>query len=178
LLAKGLEPSVDNGVELIIEIQKSGGAEGVFFQMDESDVETLMQLPYTMHASDGGVRVLGEGVPHPRNYGTFPRVISHYVRNRGIIPLEEAIRKMTSLPAQAFQLKDRGLLKEGMFADITIFNFETIKDTASFSQPHQYPEGIVYVVVNGNIVVEDNKHTGAYPGMVLYGSGKEGEVKK
>ncbi len=125
-----------------------------------------------MHASDGAVRVFGEGFPHPRNYGTFPRVISHYVREKGVLNLEEAIRKMTSLPAQVFSLKDRGLVKEGMFADITIFDYENIKDKATFSNPHQYGEGFSYVIVNGEIVIENDKYTGELPGMVLYGPGK------
>jgi len=172
LISRGQKPTIQNGVNLIIEIEKNGGASGVFFQMDEKDVQYLMKLSYTMHASDGAVRVFGEGVPHPRNYGTFPRVISHYVREKGVLNLEEAIRKMTSLPAQVFSLKDRGLIKEGMFADITIFDYENIKDKATFSNPHQYGEGFSYVIVNGKIVIENDKYTGELPGMVLYGPGK------
>ena len=172
LISRGQKPTIQNGVNLIIEIEKNGGASGVFFQMDEKDVQYLMKLSYTMHASDGAVRVFGEGIPHPRNYGTFPRVISHYVREKGVLKLEEAIRKMTSLPAQVFSLKDRGLIKEGMFADITIFDYENIKDKATFSNPHQYGEGFSYIIINGKIVIENDKYTGALPGMVLYGPGK------
>ena len=173
LISQGKEPTVDNAADLIIDIEKNGGAGGVFFQMDEQDVEALMRLPYNMHASDGSVQELGKGVPHPRNYGTFPRVIARYVRERGVLSLEEAIRKMTSLPAQTFRLKSRGMIREGMFADIVIFDRETFVDKATYSDPHQYGQGFAYVIVNGEIVGENGKHTGALPGMVLYGPGKE-----
>lgn len=172
LLSQGKELTVENGVDLIIDIEKNRGASGVFFQMDEKDVEALMKLPYNMHASDGSVQELGKGVPHPRNYGTFPRIIAHYVRERGIISLEEAIRKMTSLPAQTFRLEKRGMIKEGMFADITIFDKEEFRDKATYSNPHQYSQGFAYVLVNGEIIAENEKHTGKLPGMILYGPGK------
>jgi len=160
-------------VFMIIEIEKNGGASCVFFQMDEKDVEDLMKLPYTMHGSDGSVQEIGRGVPHPRNYGTFPRVISHYVREKGVLSLEEAVRKMTSLPADVFKLKNRGKLKEGMYADICIFDLENFKDKATFSDPHQYSEGLAYVIVNGEFAVKNNTHTNRRSGMILYGSGKE-----
>jgi N-acyl-D-amino-acid deacylase len=172
LTTQGKEPTIDNGVDLIIEIEKNGGASCVFFQMDEKDVEDLMKLPYNMHGSDGGVQEVGRGVPHPRNYGTFPRVISYYVREKGILSLEEAVRKMTSLPAQVFRLKDRGLLNEGMYADICIFDIEKFRDKATFAEPHQYSQGLSYVIVNGKIAIQDNKHTQSKSGMVLYGAGK------
>lgn len=173
LLSLGKEPTVENGADLIIEIEKNGGAGGVFFQMDEKDVEVLMRLPYTMHASDGGIQEFGKGVPHPRNYGTFPRIIARYVRENRILSLEEAIRKMTSLPAQTFRLKGRGMIREGMFADITIFDKEKFEDTATYSSPHQYSQGFAHVIVNGVIIAEDGMHTGKLPGTVLYGLGKE-----
>lgn len=172
LLAQGIAPTIDNGVDLIIDIEKNGGASCVFFQMDEKDVEDLMKLPYNMHASDGSVQEVGRGVPHPRNYGTFPRVISYYVREKGVISLEEAIRKMTSLPAQVFKLKDRGLLKEGMYADICVFDLENFKDKATFEEPHQYSQGLSYVIVNGKIAIKDYKHTQNRSGIILYGGGK------
>jgi N-acyl-D-amino-acid deacylase len=175
LISQDKEPSIDKAVDLIIDIEKNGGAQGIFFQMNEEDVEYLMGLPYTMHASDGGIQVVGDGMPHPRNYGTFPRVVSHYVRDRGVIPLEEAIRKMTSLPAQAFRIQDRGMLREGMFADITIFDNDSFKDNATFSDPHRYSVGLTYVIVNGEIVVSDGRHTGRLPGMMVYGPGKKQE---
>jgi len=173
LVSVGKEPNVDDAADLIIDIEKNGGASGVFFQMDEQDVEALMRLPYNMHASDGSVQELGRGVPHPRNYGTFPRVIARYVRERGILTLEEAVRKMTSLPAQTFRLKNRGMIKEGMFADIIIFDRETFVDKATYSEPHQYGHGFAYVVVNGEITAEDGQHTGKLSGMILYGPGKK-----
>lgn len=177
LISKGKKTDAEHAADLIIEIEKNGGAQGVFFQMDEKDVEELMKLPYTMHASDGGVQLMNEGVPHPRNYGTFPRVFSYYVREKGILRLEEAVKKMTSLPAQVFRLEKRGLIQAGMFADITIFDPLEFKDLATFAEPHQYSQGLSYVIVNGEIVATENRHTGKKPGMILYGSGynkKEG----
>jgi len=168
LLSQGKKPTIENTADLIIEIQKNGGASGVFFQMNEKDVEDLMCLPYNMHASDGAVQAKGDGVPHPRNYGTFPRVISHYVRKQGVISLEEAIRKMTSLPAQTFRLRERGMIQEGFYADITIFDKDKFEDRATFSAPHQYSQGLHYVIVNGELVVENGEHTGKFPGMILY----------
>jgi len=178
LLAQGKKSTTDNAADLIIDIEKNGGASGVFFQMNEKDVEDLMRLPYNMHASDGAVRVKGEGIPHPRNYGTFPRVIGHFVRERGIIPLEEAVRKMTSLPAQTLRLKERGIIREGLYADLTIFDGNTFADKATFPNPHQYSQGLMYVIVNGKLVVEKGKHTGGLPGMVLYGYGKDSGERK
>ncbi|NIM57606.1 MAG: amidohydrolase family protein [Candidatus Aminicenantes bacterium] len=173
LLSLGKKSTTDNAADLIVEIEKNGGASGVFFQMDEKDVEGLMGLPYNMHASDGGIRIKGEGTPHPRNYGTFPRVIAHYVRERGIIPLEEAVRKMTSLPAQTLRLNKRGIIKEGLYADLTIFDKNLFTDKATYPDPHQYSQGLMYVIVNGELVVEQGKHNGGLPGMVLYGYGKD-----
>ena len=172
LLLQGKEPTVENAADLIIEIERNGGASCVFFQMDEKDVEALMKLSYNMHASDGGVQVVGKGVPHPRNYGTFPRVIGFYVRKKGIVSLEDAVRKMTSFPAQVLRLKKRGLIKEGAYADLAIFNFNTFEDKATFKNPHQYARGLAYVIVNGEVVVDEGKHTGKLSGMILYGKGK------
>lgn len=172
LSLQGKELSISNAADLIIDIEKNGGASGVFFQMNEKDVEALMRLPYVMHASDGAVQESGKGVPHPRSYGTFPRVIGRYVREKGIISLEDAVRKMTSLPAQTFRLKNRGLIREGMCADITIFDPKKFEDKATFSNPHQYNQGLAYVIVNGEVVVEKGQHNGTRPGMILYGPGK------
>ena len=167
LISLGKGPTVENTAELIIDIQKKGGASAVFFQMNEEDVESLMSLSYTMHASDGEVQVQGSGVPHPRNYGTFPRVIAHYVRKRQVVTLEEAIRKMTSLPAQTLRLSGRGLIREGLYADLTVFDEHNFGDRATFSEPHQYSKGLKYVIVNGEVIVENGKHTGALAGMIL-----------
>ncbi len=164
---EGKEPTVENGAELIIGIVKNGDAQGIFFQMDESDVKELMKLPYLMIGSDGAMQIYGRGFPHPRSYGTYPRILGRYVREEKILSLEDAIRKMTSLPANTFRIKKRGILKEGFYADIVIFSPEKIIDKATFPNPHQYPEGIEYVIVNGEIIVEKNHHTGKLPGMII-----------
>ncbi len=177
LMMKGLEPTVEAAADLLIEIEKEGGAQGIFFQMDESDVAELMKLPYVMIGSDGEIQVYGQGFPHPRSYGTFPRVISHYAQEQKIITLEQAIQKMTSLPAQAFNLKDRGVLKPGKFADITIFDAALFKDKATYEQPHQYPSGLFMVVVNGKIVVRQGEIEPVFPGKVLRGPGSRAQGK-
>lgn len=168
------EPSVENAADLIIEIEKSGGASAVFFQMDEADVETLMRLPYLMIGSDGAAQVRGRGFPHPRSYGTFPRVIGRYVREKGVLRLEEAVRKMTSLPAQALKLKDRGQIREGMWADMVVFDSETIEDTATFESPHQYSRGLAFTLVNGKVVFAEGTWTGRLPGKPVFGKGRKG----
>jgi dihydroorotase/N-acyl-D-amino-acid deacylase len=135
--------------------------------MDEEDVERIMQYPHTMHASDGRLSIIHQGHPHPRAFGTFPRVLGHYVREKGVLTLEDAIRKMTSLPASKMGLKDRGLLKEGYRADVTVFNPETIVDKATFEDPNQFPEGIDYVIVNGQVALEKGDFKAARFGTVL-----------
>ena len=142
----------------------------VMFGMHEDDVRRVMQSPYMMVGSDGSA-IAPEGiweknVPHPRLYGTFPRVIGYYVRE-GVLPLQEAVRKMTGASAQKLGLKDRGLLKEGMKADITVFNPDTVKDVGTFTDPQRYAAGIPYVMVNGVFAVEKNIHTGKLPGKAL-----------
>ena len=164
---KGLEPTVENGADLVIEAQVNGGASCVFHAMDESDVENILKHPQTMVASDGRLVKPGNGHPHPRWYGTFPRVLGHYVREKGVITLSEAIFKMTALPAKNIGLDDRGVLKENMKADITIFNPETIIDKGTFEKPHQYPEGIIYVLVNGQIAIDNEKFKNIKAGKVL-----------
>lgn len=167
LLIRGENAELKNASELIIEIVENGDASAVFLQMNEEDVKALMKLPYTSVASDGGIQFIGKGFPHPRSYGTFPRVISKYVREEKVLTLEDAIRKMTSLPSEVFRIKKRGLIKEGFFADLVIFDFDKIEDNSKFPDPHQYPSGIHYVIVNGKIVVENGKHTGEFPGMII-----------
>ncbi|MGQ9619303.1 MAG: N-acyl-D-amino-acid deacylase family protein, partial [Candidatus Aminicenantia bacterium] len=164
---EGKEATIENGADLIIEIVKNGDAQGIFFQMDEADVKELMKLSYLMIGSDGAMQILNRGYPHPRSYGTYPRILGRYVRDEKVLTLEDAIRKMTSLPANTFRIKKRGLLKDGFFADVVIFSPEKIIDRATFANPHQFPEGIKYVIVNGEIVVENNKHTGKLPGMLI-----------
>jgi N-acyl-D-amino-acid deacylase len=135
------------------------------FGMSEEDVETNLAHPLVMVGSDG-IPVL-EGKPHPRLFGTFPRVLGEYSRQRGVVPLEEAIRKMTSLPAQRFGLKDRGMVREGAWADLVLFDAENVIDRATFEEPHQEPAGIEMVLVNGEVVYEEGSHTGARPGRML-----------
>ena len=143
----------------------------VRFVMCEDDVCTVMGHPVSMIGTDGSAvapyGVLGKGKPHPRSYGTFPRVLAKYVRKQRVLTLENAIRKMTSLPAQRLGLRDRGIIREAMYADITIFNPETISDRATYQSPHQYPDGIEYVIVNGKIAVGKGEHTGALAGKVI-----------
>ncbi len=154
-----------------IDIYLAGGASCVFHTMDESEVETIMKCPIVSIASDSGVRQFGRDMPHPRGYGTNTRVLGRYVRERKVITLEDAVRKMTSQPAMVFGFKDRGTIKVGNWADVTIFDPEKVADMATFEQPHQYPVGIDAVIVNGNVVFEDGKMTDALPGVPLYGPG-------
>jgi dihydroorotase/N-acyl-D-amino-acid deacylase len=171
--SEGYEPNPENGAEFVIRAQLNGGASCVYFAMNDVDVDRIMQHPMTMIASDGRLTQPGIGHPHPRWYGTFPRVLGHYVREKKLISLQEAIRKMTSLPAMRLGLDDRGILKEGAYADITIFDPEVVIDQATFTKPHQYPKGINFVVVNGAVVVKNGEMTQNRPGKVLYGKAKK-----
>jgi len=143
----------------------------VAFAMCEEDVRRVMKSPYMMVGTDGSAispkGILGRGKPHPRFYGTFPRILGRYVREEGVLTLQEAVRKMTSMPAQKLGLRDRGLLREGMVADIVIFDADEIIDEATFTDPHRFPRGIHYVIVGGEVVVRKNEHTGALPGRAL-----------
>ena len=139
--------------------------------MDEADVAELMKLPYVMIGSDGEIQVFGRGFPHPRSYGTFPRVISLYCQGKRTLSLELAIEKMTSLPATAFDLEKRGSLKKGYFADIVIFDPEKFKDEATYGEPHRYPSGLHLVMVNGQIVFEQGEMKPVFPGKILRGKG-------
>lgn len=168
-LMKGRKHKAKEEAQTIMDITMNGGASGVFHGMGEEDVKRIMRYPFNMFASDASIRIFNEGVPHPRGYGTNARILGHYVREEKVISLEEAIRRMTSLPAQKFQLKDRGLLKEGMAADIVIFDEKTVIDKATFQQPHQYSKGFHYVLVNGIVTVDNEKHNGTRAGKALYG---------
>jgi len=158
--------------ETIIDIMINGGAGAVFHGMSEDDVKRIMQYPFNMFASDASIRVFNEGMPHPRGYGTNARVLSKYVREEKVISLEEAIRRMTSLPAQKFQLHGRGLLREGYAADVVLFNEKEVKDLSTFDKPHAYSKGFYFVIVNGNLTVDNQQHIGVRAGMALYGPGK------
>lgn len=166
-IEKGLEPDFSNGAELVIEGQLNGGASCIFHAIGEEDVKRIIQHPLAMVASDGGLAQPGQGHPHPRSYGTFPRVLGYYVRDAQVLPLELALAKMTSLPADRLGLSDRGYIKEGMLADITIFDPETVDEGGTFEDPHHYPLGIPYVIVNGTITVEQGEMTDNRAGRVL-----------
>jgi dihydroorotase/N-acyl-D-amino-acid deacylase len=174
--ARGWEPTPEGGAEAAIWITERGGCQGIFHAISEEDLVRILTHPATMVASDGGIVIFGEGHPHPRSYGTFARVLGHYVRERGVLRLEEAVRKMTSFPAQRLGLADRGVLRPGMKADIAVFDPERVRDAATFERPHQYAEGFSLVLVNGQVVFENGRITGARPGRVLYGPAKGGSA--
>ena len=167
--AKNLRGSdtLDDQIETILEIQKNGGGSGVFHGMSEPDLQTFMRHPFTAVACDSGIRVPGEEVPHPRGYGNNARVLGRYVRELGVLRLEDAIRKMTSLPANDFHFEGRGLVCPGNWADIVVLDPATVRENATYDDPHHYATGFAFVLVNGTVVVEQDKHTGARPGQAL-----------
>jgi N-acyl-D-amino-acid deacylase len=171
-LLKGRKHKVKEEALTIIDIMINGGASAVFHGMSEEDIKRIMKYPFNMFASDASIRVLNAGMPHPRGYGTNARVLAKYVREEKVLSLEEAVRRMTSLPAQKFQLKDRGLLREGYAADILIFNESEVKDLSTFDKPHAYAAGFHFVIVNGEVTVDNEKHNGTRAGKALYGPGK------
>lgn len=169
-LLKGRKHKAKAEAETVIDIMINGGASAVFHGMGEEDIKRIMQYPFNMFASDASIRVLNKGVPHPRGYGTNARVLAKYVRDEKVISLEEAIRRMTSLPAQKFGLANRGLLREGFAADLVVFNEQEVKDLSTFDKPHAYSQGFRYVIVNGKLTVDNSKHNGARAGIALYGN--------
>jgi N-acyl-D-amino-acid deacylase len=156
--------TIDDQIETILEIERRGGASAVYHGMNEEDLVRFLKHPATMIASDGGPRLLGEDVPHPRSYGNNARVLGRYVRELGVLALEEAIRRMTSLPADTFGWKDRGRIAPGAAADLVLFDPATTGDPATFADPHHYAEGFSDVIVNGTPVIRDDTLTGAKPG--------------
>jgi N-acyl-D-amino-acid deacylase len=166
-LLRGREQTVDNEIETIFELMLAGGAQMVYHSMGDQDVERIMRYPNTAIASDGGIREFGVGMPHPRGYGTNARVLAEFVRNRGVLTLEDAVRRMTSLPARTFGFRDRGLVREGMAADLLIFDPAKVQDKATYAQPHQYSEGFEVVLVNGKVVIEGGKLNDTRAGQVL-----------
>ncbi len=163
--------TIESEINTLLDIALKGGAQMVYHQMGEEDVRNIMRSPYNMFGADAGVQIFGRGVPHPRAYGTNARVLAKYVREEKIISLEEAIRRMTSLPASKFGFKDRGLLHEGYKADIVIFDPEVVSDQATFERPHAFSAGFSAVIVNGRITLDENGHTGTRAGKVLRGPG-------
>jgi len=170
---RGRKAKLEAEMETVIEILQKGTPGMVYHLMDERDVEQILKYPYSMVAADGGIVEFGQGQPHPRSYGTNARVLARYVREKGTVRLEEAIRKMTSLPAQRFRLSERGVLRPGMWADVLVFDAGKVRDAATFEKPHAYSEGFAFVLVNGTVVIEEGKHTGARPGQVLLGPGAQ-----
>ncbi|MBS1530190.1 MAG: D-aminoacylase [Bacteroidetes bacterium] len=172
-IEKGRASTIPDEIETILDITKTGSTSMVFHGMNESDVENIMKYPLTMIISDSGIREFGVGVPHPRGYGSNARVLAMYVREKHLITLEDAVRKMTSLPAQKFHLTGRGLLQPGMFADVVVFDPNTVKDESTFEHPHAYSTGFKYVLVNGQLTVDNFKHNGTRNGVILRGPGYE-----
>ncbi|MCR4340034.1 MAG: D-aminoacylase [Gemmatimonadaceae bacterium] len=164
---RNMAPTPENGAMLVLEAMRNGGANAIYHVLDEADVRRIMASPNTMIASDGRLSQPGDGHPHPRAYGTFPRVLGKYVREHRLISLETAIYKMTGMPAKRLGLPDRGVLREGAFADIVVFDPRTVRDQATFTDPHQYPVGIETVIVNGIIAVARSAPTGVRAGRVL-----------
>jgi len=168
----GKDPSTDP-LDVLFEllIEESGTVSTMFAHHTESDMNLALTQPWCSIGSDGWTcsieGPLRRGFPHPRNFGTFPRVLGEYVRQRRVLPLEDAVRKMTSLNATKLGIFDRGLLRAGNFADVTVFDSSKVIDRATYSDPFRYSDGIEYVVVNGRIVLERSRHTGERPGRVL-----------
>src|SRR5258708_7495478 len=164
----------DTAYDLVLRGKDRCGA--IYFMMSEGDIETALKFPWVSLGSDSAAMNLlpggSQSLGHPRAYGNFPRLIAAYVRDKHVITLEDAIRKMTSWPATRMRLANRGSIKEGMWADVVIFDLARIQDRSTYEQPTLSPEGIDYVVVNGQVVIDQGKHTGAKPGQVLYGPGR------
>jgi dihydroorotase/N-acyl-D-amino-acid deacylase len=169
LEGRGVPPTVESAAELTLEIAERGGASAIFHAISEEDVERILAAPFTMIASDGEIPAFGQGKPHPRSYGTFARVLAVYVREKRLLTLEDAIRRMTSLPAARLGLADRGLLRPGQKADLVVLDPAAVRDRATYEDPHQYAEGVSLVLVNGEAVLDGDRMTGARPGRVLRG---------
>jgi N-acyl-D-amino-acid deacylase len=158
---------LDGQIETIFEMMNAGGASMIYKLMGDEDIDRIMRWPNTAIASDGGVTQMGVGSPHPRSYGTNARVLARYVRERHVLTLEDAVRRMTSLPAHTFGLADRGILKPGMAADVVVFDPARVADEATFARPHQYSVGFDWVLVNGVVAVDGGKVTKARGGVAV-----------
>jgi len=169
------KPPIDVLFELLE--QNGGSVPTVYFHHNEEDMKFALRQPFVSIGSDGTAATiegpLAKGNPHPRWFGTFPRVLGKYVREEKVITLEDAIRKMTSENTSKIGVFDRGLLRPGQWADVTVFDAEKITDHATYEKPHQYSTGVEYLLVNGKLVLEHGKHTNARPGAILYGPGKK-----
>ena len=163
---RGRPVTIPRAAELVVEIVEKGNCSAVYHAISEDDLVRIMKHPATMIASDAapGVPTFGKDVPHPRAYGTFARVLGVYVREKKVLTLEEAVRKMSAFPRSASACADRGLIRPGMKADVVVFNPATVIDRATFEKPHQYAEGVSAVVVNGQLALADGKTTARAPG--------------
>ena len=166
---RNLPQTVDSAIALLVELQLKGGFSAIYHSMDEEDVESILRHPLAMVETDGDPVAYGLGFPHPRSYGAFPRILGRYVRELKVLPLEEAIRRMTSLAADQIGQPERGRIAEGMYADLTAFDPQTIRDRATYTDPHQYSVGIHHLVVNGVPVIKNGAYTGERPGRALKG---------
>jgi dihydroorotase/N-acyl-D-amino-acid deacylase len=167
--ARGVEPSMENAAETVMDLVNKGGCSAVYHAISEDDVVRIMRSPFTMIASDGDIPVFGQAAPHPRSYGTFARVLGVYVREKKVLTLEDAVRRMSAYPAQRLKIWDRGMLRPGMKADVIVFDPATVADRAAYDKPHQYSVGVRDVLVNGKFVLRQDKVTADRPGRVLLG---------
>lgn len=166
-LIRGKQDNAKEEAETIVQMIELGGAQMVYHGMNDKDVKKIMAYPFNMAASDAGIAVLGQSRPHPRAYGTNARVLGKYVREEKVMSMEEAIRRMTSLPANKFNLKERGIVKEGFIADLVVFDEKEVRDMASFENPHQFSKGFKYVFVNGAITLDEGIENGTRKGIAI-----------
>ena len=173
---RGLPNTIDTGIDLIIELQLVGGFSVIFHAMNEEDVIRILKHPLAMIETDGDPVSYGDGYPHPRSYGAFPRILARYVRELGVLTLEEAVQKMTSMPADQYNQKERGRITAGAFADLVVFDADTIQDESTYVDPHRYPTGIQHVLVNGEFVIRAGALTGERPGAWIRGPARPDRV--
>jgi N-acyl-D-amino-acid deacylase len=166
---RGRAITVENAAETAMDLQAKGGCSAIYHAISEDDIERILKYPFTMIASDGEIPEFGKGAPHPRSYGAFARVLGRYVRTRHTITLEDAVHKMSGMPATRLGLLDRGLIRPGMKADVVIFDGSVVADRADFAKPHQYAVGFEWVIVNGQAVIANGEVTQKRPGRVVYG---------
>jgi N-acyl-D-amino-acid deacylase len=166
-LIRGKQDNAKEEAETIVQMIELGGAQMVYHGMNDKDVKNIMAYPFNMAASDAGIAVMGQSRPHPRAYGTNARVLGKYVREEKVMSMEEAIRRMTSLPANKFNLKERGILKEGFIADLVVFDEKEVRDMANFENPHQFSKGFKYVFVNGAITLDEGIQNGTRKGIAI-----------
>ena len=171
--ARGAEPTLENAAETAMDLVSKGGCSAIYHAIDEQDVVRIMRSPYTMIASDGEIPIFGQASPHPRSYGTFARVLGVYVRERNVLTLEDAVRRMSAFPAARLKIWDRGLLRPGMKADVVLFDPATVADRAEYAKPHQYSVGFRDVIVNGRFALREGQVTAERPGRILYGPAHE-----